>query len=86
MRAVLEFLASPEGRTDANCRIVDLAIMNDKEVWEHIEKVEEVDHVVADVLRDMASALHDTVRAPEIAENFESTPEQLLKRLKGAGG
>ena len=81
VRAVLEFLASPEGRTDTNCRTVDLAIMNDEEIWDHIEKVEAVDNVVADVLRDMAGALHDTVRTPEIAENFESTPEQLLKRL-----
>jgi hypothetical protein len=37
--------------------------MNDEEIWDHIEKVEEVDNVVADVLRDMASALHDTVSA-----------------------
>jgi hypothetical protein len=55
--------------------------MNDEEIWKHIDKVAAVDSVVADVLRDMASALHDTVSAPEVAKNFESTPEQLLNRL-----
>jgi len=29
----------------------------------------------------MAGALHDTVKAPHIARNFYSTPEQLLARL-----
>ena len=29
----------------------------------------------------MGSALHDTVQTPEMAENFECTPEQLLTRL-----
>ena len=35
-----------------------------------------------DIFADIAGALHDTVSAPEIAENFESTPEQLLKRAR----
>jgi hypothetical protein len=35
-----------------------------------------------DILADMAGALHDTVKAPEIAHNFDSTPEQLLERAK----
>jgi hypothetical protein len=82
LRAVLVFLASPKGRTDANCRAVDFSITNDEEIWAYIDNVEAVDEVAADVLRDMAGALHDTVSAPGIAANFESTPEQLLKRLE----
>jgi hypothetical protein len=35
-----------------------------------------------DVLADMAGALHDTVSAPEVASNFDSTPEQLLGRAE----
>jgi hypothetical protein len=80
--AVLEFLASPHGRTDKNCCVVDLVLMNDAEIWNHIEAVDAVDSVLAEVLRDMAGALHDTVTAPEVAQNFESTPEQLLRRLR----
>jgi len=33
-----------------------------------------------DILADMGGALHDTITAPQIAENFDSTPEQLLAR------
>ena len=79
---VLEFLSSPGGRTDANCRAVDFALMNENELWERFESIETADPVLADVLRDMSGALHDTVSAPEIARNFESTPEQLLTRLR----
>jgi hypothetical protein len=35
-----------------------------------------------DILNDMGSALHDTVSAPLIAANFQSTPEQLLERAR----
>jgi len=47
--------------------------MNDDELWTSIDEVEAVDTRLADVLRDMAGALHDTVSAPDIAENLEST-------------
>ena len=36
---------------------------------------------LSDILGDMGSALHDTVQTPEMAENFDCTPEQLLTRL-----
>jgi len=35
-----------------------------------------------DILADMAGALHDTITAPDIAANFESTPEQLLETAR----
>jgi hypothetical protein len=35
-----------------------------------------------DIFAHIAGALHDTASAPEIAENFDSTLEQLLKRAR----
>lgn len=82
IESLLVFLTSAEGRTDSNCQTVDFALMNDDELWEVIEDVESADAVLADVIRDMASTLRDTVSAPDIAANFDSTPEQLLSRLR----
>lgn len=81
---LLTFLASRKGRTDSNCRFVDYGLMHDDEVWDSIELIEVTDPNLADVIRDMAGALHDTVSAPNIAQNFESTPEQLLARLSSS--
>jgi hypothetical protein len=75
--SLLEFLASPQGRTDENCRAVDFFLMLDEE-WNS----EELPEAYAEILADMSGALHDIISAPNIAENFESTPEQLLKRAK----
>jgi len=79
MEDLLVFLASPEGRTNANCWAADLFFCLGKD-WE----VEgwNVPDVFGDILGDMAGALHDTVQAPDMAENFDSTPEQLLARLR----
>lgn len=77
---VLVLLASPAGRTNANCWAADLFFALDEgwgEVsWEHVPDQ------LGDVLGDMAMALHDTVQSPEMAENFDSTPEQLLARVR----
>ena len=78
LRQLLEYLASPTGRTNANCWAADLFFMeNDKweRDWEHLPESYQ------DLLGDLGGALHDTVSAPEIAENFSSTPEQLLAQL-----
>ena len=79
LEELLVFLASPEGRTNANCWAADLFFALG-EGWE----IEEWDipDAYGDILGDMSGALHDTVESPEIAENFESTPEQLLARLR----
>jgi hypothetical protein len=79
LRQLLEYLASPAGRTNANCWAADLFFMeNDKweRDWEHLPEPYQ------DLLGDLGGALHDTVSAPEIAENFYSTPEQLLAQLE----
>ena len=77
MLTLLEFLSSPAGRTDENCRAVDTFLMVD-ECWLSDDLPESYHAVIA----DMGATLHDTVAAPHIAENFESTPEQLVARAR----
>lgn len=78
LRRLLTYLASPEGRTHANCWATDSFFMYvdrwDVD-WEHLPEPYQ------DLLGDLGGALHDTVSHPEIAENFDSTPEQFLARL-----
>ena len=77
LMALLEYLSSDDGRTDANCQAVDSFFMLDG-VWAE----RNLPVPFHDIFADMAGALHDTISASEIAENFDSTPEQLLKRAK----
>ena len=39
-----------------------------------------------DILAMMSEALHDTVQAPEIAQNFGCLPEQLLEKVRNLPG
>ena len=48
------------------------------EVWDG----DELPQPFVDILADMSGVLHDTVSAPDITANFESTPEQLLERAR----
>ena len=78
LERLLAYLESPEGQTNANCWAADLFFMqNDRweRGWEHLPEGYQ------DLLDDLGGALHDTVSHPEIASNFDSTPEQLLARL-----
>jgi len=77
LMALFEYLSSEDGRTDDNCCAVDSFFMFD-DLW--VER--NLPDPFHDIFADMAGALHDTVSAPEIAENFDSTPEQLLKRAR----
>ena len=76
MIALLEFLSSPAGRTDENCKAVDRFFFQDDE-WLS-DRLPEAYH---DVIAHM-DALHDTITAPDIAKNFDATPEQLLARAR----
>jgi hypothetical protein len=76
---LLVYLASKEGRTQPNCVAVD-HFFRLGEGWERDWEDEPAE--LADVLADMGGALHDTISTPEIAENFDSTPEQLLERIR----
>ena len=82
LEALLSFLASTIGRTHANCVATDAFFMhNDRweRDWDHLPEPYQA------VLGDLGGALHDTVSAPEIAENFDSTPEQLLAQVRRLG-
>src|SRR5688572_27859135 len=77
LETLLRYLASPSGRTNGNCWAADSFFMhNDRwdRDWDHLPEPYQ------DIFGDMSGALHDTVAHPEIAENFYSTPEQLLAR------
>ena len=71
---VLLFLASPEGRTDANCCVTDQFIAASEEWWRG--------SALAPILDDMGGTLHDAIHAENIARTFEATPEQLLERVR----
>jgi hypothetical protein len=79
MAAVLLYLTSPAGRTHENCKSVDqfFCIPDD---WER--SWSDLPQSYQDVLEDMGGILHDTLKVPDIAVNFESTPEQLLARTR----
>jgi|SRR3989338_1847314 len=76
---LLLFLTTPAGRTDQNCRETDLFFCLSDENgfnWDHLPEEFQL------ILDDIGMGLHDTIKAPDIAKNYESTPEQLLKRVK----
>ena len=77
LSSLLEYLTTPAGRTHSNCRDVD-SYFSDHEEWVDAE----LPDGIHDILADMASILHDACSSPHIAENFDSTPEQLLNRLR----
>ena len=80
LSALLEYL-SGRGRTNANCWAVDMFFCL-SEGWERDWTEQKLPDDFHDVLALMGEALHDTVRSPKIAENFDCLPEQLLARVR----
>jgi hypothetical protein len=76
--ALLEYLSSPAGRIDGNCRAVDCYFSLDDDL-----PLERLPDSVQEIFAHM-DTLHDTITAPDIAENFSSTPEQLLEAARDA--
>jgi hypothetical protein len=76
LASLLEFLASASGRTDANCSTTYNFITATEPAWR------EVPDALRAILDDMSGTLQDSIYAPDIARTFESTPEQLLERLR----
>lgn len=75
---VLLWLNEPENNTDENCRRIDAFVstqINDQDI-------ERLPESIQSILFDMGGALHDTHTSPEVAENFSSTPRQLLERAR----
>ena len=81
---LLNFLIG-EGRTNANCWAVDLFFAN-SQGWERDWVDQELPEEFHDIIAMMGEALHDTVRNPDVAKNFDCLPEQLLERLKRMRG
>lgn len=75
---LLHYLTTKSGRTSANCNTTDLffTTANFDVDWDLFPEI------LADLIGDIGGALHDTISAPEIAQNFFSLPEQLLERLQ----
>jgi hypothetical protein len=80
LTGLLEYL-SGVGRTNANCWAVDLFFCL-SEGWERDWTEQDLPDDFHDVLSLMGQALHDTVKTPKIAENFDCLPEQLLQRVR----
>jgi hypothetical protein len=80
LAGLLEYL-SGSGRTNANCWAVDLFFCL-SEGWERDWTEQNLPDDFHDVLSLIGQALHDTVKTPKIAENFDCLPEQLLQRVQ----
>jgi len=78
--ALLEYLTY-HGRTNANCWAVDLFFCT-SDGWERDWTEQNLPDEFHDVLSLMGQALHDTIGAPNIAQNFDCLPEQLLDRVR----
>ncbi|HKO56288.1 MAG TPA: hypothetical protein VJ276_10450 [Thermoanaerobaculia bacterium] len=76
LESLLTYLATPEGRTDANCCTTDYFFSQLQPDSLHLPDD------FREVLDHLGGALHDTVYAPHIARNFDSLPEQLLERVR----
>ena len=68
------FLASPYGRTDANCCAVDRFFAGIQPMWRDLPPP------LREIFSDMSGTLHDAIYAPGIAASFSSLPE-LLERI-----
>ena len=76
LERLLVFLASAEGRTDANCSTTYYFMTAAEPRWRALRAE------LCAILDDMSGTLQDSVYAPDIARTFEATPEQLLARLR----
>ncbi len=77
LEALLLFLASPQGRTEENCKFVDHYFM-ENDSWAECDLPDDLH----DILADISSVLHDTCTAPDVAENFHSTPGTFIKKAE----
>jgi hypothetical protein len=80
LAALLKYLCE-RGRTNTNCWAAD-KFFGLSEGWERDWTDQALPEDFHDVLALMGQALHDTVKAPSIAENFDCLPEQLLERVR----
>lgn len=79
MEAILSWLNIPKNNTDDNCRRVDYFVSYELMPEGRYKELPEDIHAI---LFDMGATLHDTHTSPQVAENFDSTPGQLLARVR----
>ena len=77
LEQLLAFIATPEGRSDANCCAVDAFFAGCEEAARRLPEP------FRQIVDDMGSTLHDSIYAPKVASTFDSLPEQLLARVRG---
>jgi hypothetical protein len=77
---LLQYLRAA-GRTNANCWAADLFFCS-SEGRERDWTEQNLPDDFHDVLSLMGQALHDRVKTPKIADNFDCLPEQLLERVR----
>ncbi len=75
--SLFEYLVSARGRTHANCSAVDRFLMEDPTLTKGTGLPAEFVEFLLN-----ANCLHDAIESAEIAENFDSTPEQLLEKAR----
>ena len=80
LEELLEYL-SHGGRSNANCWATDL-FFGESQGWERDWTDQNLPDEYHDVLAMMGEALHDTVKAPDVAKDFDCLPEQLLERVR----
>jgi len=73
LEELLAWLVRPENDTDTNCKSVDLFVCTKLRIPPGLPDD------LHDLLFDVGGSLHDTHSSPEVARNFESTPEELLR-------
>lgn len=78
LKDLLEFLVSPDGNNNHNCKIIDW-VLTDR----YLNSLEtlQISADLKNIIEDMLWNLHDTHTSPEIAKEFHATPHQLLERL-----
>ena len=74
---VLAWLVLPGNNTDANCKRADLFVTLEIDEIPELDPPDDVGRILGDMM-----ILHDTHTAPEIAKNFEATPDMLLARTR----
>jgi hypothetical protein len=79
MENLLSWLNKPENNTDDNCQHIDHFVAVEIIAEKGFQNLPED---IKGILFDMGATLHYAHASPEIAENFESMPDQLLDRVR----
>lgn len=79
LKNIIEWLLIPENDRYINYKKISYFVASELLCTEEIEKLPSDIH---DILHDIGGSLEDTYTNPEIANNFNSTPQQLLGRIQ----